>query len=413
MRVVADFHLHSKYSRATSERLSLRGMAEAAKAKGVTLLGTGDFTHPQYFDELERGLRLHDSGFYEHGGTLFVVSGEVSTVWSVGGKAKKVHLILLVPSLDVAAQINDVLSKRGHLAADGRPTFGMSAAELVEVVMGIADDCEVIPAHAWTPWFSAFGSKSGFDSLKECFEDQAKRIHAIETGLSSDPPMNWRLSALDSITLVSNSDSHSPEKVGREANVFEFEEKGFSYRSLLSAIRAKDRRRFLATIEFYPEEGKYHFDGHRLCGVSLPPRKALACGNICPVCRRPLTIGVLHRVEELADRPEGFVPPNAIPFARRIPLNEILEKAVGSGRKAEEARSLLLQAFGNELAVLEGDRKRIEEVAGERVAEGIARAREGRVRLAPGYDGVYGEIDIFAEPAQGTPTLQRSLQEFL
>ncbi|MEM4390212.1 MAG: endonuclease Q family protein [Candidatus Micrarchaeia archaeon] len=407
MRLVADLHLHSKYSRATSDRLSLSGMAEAAKAKGIDLLGTGDFTHPKHFDELKHGLRLHESGFYEHDGTLFVVSGEVSTTWRVGGKPKKVHLILLAPSLEVAAQINDVLAARGDLAADGRPTLEMSAAELVEVVMGIANDCEVIPAHAWTPWFSVFGSRSGFDSLRECFEDETAHIHAIETGLSSDPPMNWRLSALDSMTLVSNSDAHSPEKIGREANVFEFDD--LSYRSLLSAIRTKDRRHFRATIEFYPEEGKYHYDGHRSCGVSLHPSSARALGNLCPACHQPLTIGVLHRVEELADRPEGFVPPNAIPFVRRIPLAEILQKVLGDGRKCREVHSLLLQAFGNELAVLEADRARIAEVAGERVAEAIARAREGRIRVIPGYDGAYGEIEIFAEPS----AMQSSLQEFL
>jgi len=411
MRVIADLHLHSRYSRATSERLSVRGLAEAAKAKGLHLLGTGDFTHPRQFAELRRELKERGDGLLEHGGVLFVVSGEVSAVWSAGGKTRKVHIILLAPSLDVAAQINETLSKKGNLAADGRPVLGMSAAEIVEITSGISQDCECIPAHAWTPWFSLFGAASGFDSIGECFEDQARRIHAIETGLSSDPPMNWRLSALDSITLISNSDAHSPEKIGREANIFEFAEP--SYRSLISAIRKKDRGRLLATVEFYPEEGKYHFDGHRLCNVRLHPREARRLNNTCPVCHNPLTIGVLHRVEELADRPEGFVPENAIPFTHRIPLSEIIEKTVGRGREARDAHANLIRAFGSEFAVLEGDERRIREVSGERIAEAIVRAREGRLRLTPGYDGVYGEISLFEEGGVQGACAQRSLQEFL
>lgn len=386
--------------------MDLNGIAQAAKLKGIQLMGSADFTHPEWFAELKRKLKESErKGFYEYGGVNFVLSAEVCNIFSVNKKVKKIHNILLAPSLDVAVQVNEQLAKRGNLSADGRPIFGMRASELVELVRGVSRECEVVPAHAWTPWFSVFGANSGFDSIQECFEDQAKHIHALETGLSSNPEMNWRLSALDGITLVSNSDSHSPEKIGREANVFEFEEEEFCFASVLKAIREKDRKKFVSTIEFFPEEGKYHFDGHRACGVVLKPSEAIALKNVCPVCRKQLTIGVLHRVEELADRKEGFVPVNAIPFKSLVPLREVVAKSLGkpeANKLVAEECAKLVSLFGSELAVLEASRAQLEKLkaegkASERVVEGLVRASEGKIFVSPGYDGVYGEVDLFGE----------------
>ncbi|MBI5159505.1 DNA helicase UvrD [Candidatus Micrarchaeota archaeon] len=402
MRFIADLHLHSKYSRATSPRMDLNGIAEAAKLKGVQLMGSADFTHPEWFAELKAKLKESErEGFYEHNGVQFMLSAEVCNIFSVNKKVKKIHNLLFAPSLEVAVQVNEELAKRGNLSADGRPIFGMRASELVEITRGVSKDCEVVPAHAWTPWFGVFGANSGFDSLEECFEDQSKHIHALETGLSSDPSMNWRLSALDKITLISNSDSHSPEKIAREANVFDFEEKEFCYASVLKAIREKDGKRFVSTIEFFPEEGKYHFDGHRACGVVLKPSEAIALKNTCPVCRKQLTVGVLHRVEELADRKEGFVPLNSIPFKSLVPLREVVAKSLGkpeANKLVGEEYSKLVGLFGSELAVLEATREKLEECRGktsERIIEGLVRASEGKITVSPGYDGVYGQVELF------------------
>jgi uncharacterized protein (TIGR00375 family) len=404
MKVVADLHIHSRYSRATSPQMGVDALGASARRKGVDLLGTGDFTHPAYFAELKRHLKPlrgdEGTGLFECGGTAFMLTSEVSCIWSSNG-VKRVHLCLCAPSLEIVSQINGLLAKIGNLSADGRPVFGASAAQVTELVMGVSRDCFVYPAHAWTPWFGALGSESGFDSIEACFGDQARHVHALETGLSSDPPMNWRVSALDKYALLSNSDAHSPEKVGREANVFEVEEKDLSYRSLLDAVKKKDGKRFRMTVEFFPEEGKYHWDGHRAHGVSMAPRNAIARRNLCPVCGKPLTIGVLHRVECLADRPEGFRPQGAIPFAHMVPLKEIIADALGVGPATKGVQAeydKLVSAFGSEFAVLLcAEPGEISRASPGRVWEGIMRARQGKVLLTPGYDGVYGKVELFAK----------------
>ena len=400
MRLIADLHVHSRFSRATSPHMGVDGLSIAAKRKGIGLMGTGDFTHPEYFRELKEKLGQAEGGLYSLNGTLFVPSAEVSCIYSKNG-VKRIHICICAPSLDAAGQINDLLAKKGNIASDGRPIFGATAPEIVELAMSVDKECLVYPAHVWTPWYSAFGAESGFDSMGECFEDQLKHIHALETGLSSDPPMNWRVSALDKYCLLSNSDSHSLEKIGREANVFELEGKEISYGAIMKAIKAKDRSRFKMTVEFFPEEGKYHWDGHRNCGISVPPGEARKFGNICPSCRKQMTIGVLHRVEELADRPEGFKPPGAIPFIHLIPLSEIIAGAFDAGegtKKVREEYERIVSACGTEFDALASAKPdALRNAASEKVAEGILRVREGKVRVKPGYDGVYGKASIFGE----------------
>jgi len=421
MRVVADLHLHSKYARATSPRMNLEGMAEGAKLKGLDVLATADFTHPLWFAELKKKLKAGEdgSGLYNYNGVKFVVGTEVSNIFSVNKIVKKIHLMLLTPSLEIAEQINDALGKKGNLKADGRPIFGMSAIEMTEIVMGFSRENVVIPAHAWTPWFSIFGSMSGFDSVEECFGDQTKHIFALETGLSSDPAMNWRLSKLDKYALVSNSDAHSPQKMGREANVFDLKEANYS--EMMKAIREKDAKKFLHTIEFFPEEGKYHYDGHRLCNVCLSPRESIKLNNMCPNCKKRLTIGVMHRVEALADRKEGEKPANAIPFKSIVPLPELIAAATQrtvASKKVWELYEQLVPKLGNEFAVLlDIPMAKIANATIEPVASAIRRMREGRVNMKPGYDGVFGTIvldECEETPGSGDRTFrhQKTLGEF-
>jgi len=365
--------------------------------KGLNLLGTGDFTHPSWFEELKTKLRpAEEEGLFSYHGMTWMLAGEVSTVYEQDGKARKIHHLLYASDFESVAQINDRLSEFGELSSDGRPVLtGIDSAELVELMTGISASVKVIPAHAWTPWFGVFGSKSGFDSLKECYQDQVGKIFAIETGLSSDPPMNWRLSSLDGVSLVSNSDAHSPNpwRLGREANVFEFD--GPNYKGIFDAIRLRDKSHFLYTIEVDPAYGKYHFTGHKKCGVSLSPREAKRLGNICPKCGKKLTIGVSQRVDELADRPEGTVPENAVPYQRLLPLYEIISFATGVNRLYAkgviEEQDKLIRAFGTELAVLlDANEAELSKHTSAKVASAIIAVREGRLTFAPGYDGVYG-----------------------
>jgi uncharacterized protein (TIGR00375 family) len=397
MRVVADLQLHSKYALATSKDMDLEHMAEGAKAKGLNLLGTGDFTHPVWFAELKEKLEpIPGTGLFSYRGIAWMLAGEVSTVYEQEGKTRKVHHLIYAPDIEVVAQINEALSKGANLSSDGRPVLkGIDSAELVELVTSTSSDVFVIPAHCWTPWFGIFGSRSGFDSLQECYKDQVGKIFAIETGLSSDPQMNWRLSSLDEIALVSNSDAHSPNpwRLGREANVFELER--LSYRELFDAIRLKDRRRFLHTIEVDPAYGKYHFTGHKKCGVSFPPGEARRMGNRCPNCGMRLTVGVLQRVDDLADRPEGFRPEAAIPFKSLLPLYEVISFATGVNRLYAKAvleqQNSLIKAFGSELAVLlEVPQEELLQHTKPEVAQAIVAVREDRLKFTPGYDGVYG-----------------------
>lgn len=400
MRVIADLHLHSKYSRATSRDMDVENLARWCKLKGITLVGTGDFTHPVWFRELRAKLKPTGRGLFTYDGMHFLLTVEVSNIYPQGGRLRKIHNVILAPSFEVVERINAVLGRFGNLMADGRPTLSLPSDKLVEYIVELSPECLIIPAHVWTPWFSLYGSNSGFDALSECFRDQTRHIVAVETGLSSDPPMNWRLSELDRVMLMSNSDAHSPAKLGREANVFEMD---LDYGELVRIFREKDTSRFLYTIEFFPEEGKYHFDGHRNCSQRLAPKEAKALNNVCPVCRRPLTVGVLHRVEMLADREEGYVPEAAVPYRNLIPLEEIVAEArgagVGTGGVREEYLTLCRE-FGGEFSVLlDVPLDDLARTASPRVVEGMRRVREGQVLIKPGYDGVFGEIHIFEEPA--------------
>ena len=318
--------------------------------------------------------------------------------------------MIFAPDFETVEKINTQLGWIGNLKADGRPTLGLDAKELLKIVLEISEDCLIVPCHVWTPWYSLFGSRSGFDSIEECFEDYTKYIYAVETGLSSDPAMNWRLSALDNITLISNSDAHSPQKIGREANVFDTE---LNYFSIIETIKKKNPKKFLYTIEFYPQEGKYHYDGHRNCGISCSPQESKKYNNICPVCGKPLTIGVLSRVEELADRPEGFKPQGAIPFRSLIPLKEIIAEILGFGSETKEVDTEyqnLIRRFGSEFNVLLNvSRQDLEVVTLPEIAEGIIRAREGKVYIEPGYDGVFGKIRIFSKGEKKELSRQKTL----
>ena len=398
MRLIADVHLHSKYSRATSREMDVENMARWCKIKGITVVGTGDFTHPIWFRELKLKLKPNDRGLYTFGGMHFMLTVEVSNIYPQGGRLRKIHNIILAPSLEVVERINAVLGRFGSLMADGRPTLTLPSSKLVEYVMEVSPDCMIVPAHAWTPWFSLFGSNSGFDSLQECFGDQLRHIAAVETGLSSDPPMNWRLSQLDRVMLVSNSDAHSPAKLGREANVFEAEP---DYFELMRILREKDTSKFLYTVEFFPEEGKYHYDGHRNCNTRLTPKESKALGDRCPVCKRPLTVGVMHRVEDLADREDGYVPAGAVPYRNLIPLEEIIAEAMGAqpgtGGVREEYFKLCARLGGEFAILLDLPLDELAKHAPPKIVEGVARVREGRVEIKPGYDGTYGEIHIFGE----------------
>ncbi len=414
MKFVADFHIHSKYSRATSRDMDLESLDKWAKIKGIKVLGTGDFTHPEWLDNLKTKLEPAEPGLFklkkEDQGTRFILTAEISCIYSKNNRVRKIHIIVFAPSFEVVEKINAQLGWIGNLKSDGRPILGLDAKELAKIVLNSSPECLVIPAHAWTPWFAIFGSKSGFDSIEECFEEYSKYIYAIETGLSSDPLMNWRLSALDKITLISNSDSHSPQKIGREANVFNTE---VSYSAITEAIKTKDPSKFLYTIEFFPEEGKYHFDGHRNCEVKLSPVETKKYGSLCPVCGKPLTIGVLNRVEELADREEGFVPPNKIPFKSLVPLNEIIADVLGLGTAAKDvAREYdsLIAKLGSEFNILlDANENTLKSATLSEIAEGIIRVREGKVTKEPGYDGVYGKIKIFSAEEGKSVVKQKTL----
>ncbi|MDI6722478.1 MAG: endonuclease Q family protein [Candidatus Aenigmarchaeota archaeon] len=375
--------------------MNVNEITKWSKVKGLNLVGTGDMTHPIWLKQLKEELSQSSEGVYEYDRMKFILTGEISLIYT-DKKQRRVHLLLHAPSFDVVDQMNEWLDKKGRRDYDGRPIFGFSCIEFIEAMMRISNDIEIIPAHAWTPWYSLFGSMSGFDSLKECFGDQTKHVHAIETGMSSDPAMNWRLSQLDEITLVSNSDSHSPYpwRLGREANVFDLKEE-FSYKDVIDAIRT--RKNFLFTIETPPEYGKYHIDGHRTCSFSSSPEETKKHKGLCPKCEKKLVIGVLNRVEELADRPEGYRPKNAVDFKRLLPLHELISYSLNASietKKAWDVYNRLIDAFGNEFFILlESEKKDMEKHIDERLVSLILKNREGRIKIIPGYDGVYGKID--------------------
>ena len=402
MKIIADFHVHSKYSRATSKDMEIETMGEWADLKGINLLGTGDFTHPAYFHQLKSKLEPEGNGLFrlreKNLKVRFILTVELSNIYSQDKKVRRIHNLVFAPSLEVAAKINSKLEKLGKLASDGRPIFGFSAKELLKIILDISEECFIVPAHAWTPWFSIFGANSGFDSIEECFGDGAKNIFSIETGLSSDPAMNWRLSKLDRITLISNSDAHSPKKLGREANVFDCDP---SYREMVRILREKDKKKFLYTIEFFPEEGKYHYDGHRNCKVLFSPFETKKNKYICPECKGKLTVGVTHRVELLADREAGFVPEKTIPYKSIIPLQEIISEGLRVGVESiavQNEYKRIVSAGGSEFNVLlELEKENLKKIAPSKIVEGIMNVREGKIKIIPGYDGVFGKINIFGD----------------
>ncbi len=402
---IADFHVHSKYSRATSKDMDIRHIAEWAALKGIDLMGTGDFTHHLWMEELRGNLEEDGKGLLVYKGAVaggkkihFMLTAEVSSIYSKNGRSYRIHNLLFSPSFAATEKINAALARIGNLASDGRPILGLDAAELARIVFDIDERCMLVPGHIWTPWFSLFGSMSGFDRIEDCFEKYTDKIFALETGLSSDPAMNWRLSALDRFSLISNSDSHSPAKIGREANVFKCE---LSYDGIRDALKEKDPGRFLFTTEFFPEEGKYHFDGHRLCGVRFSPEQTRASGGKCPKCSKPVTVGVMNRVEALADRAPGFKPKNAIPFRNLIPLDEVIADAKGLSPSASAVHKDYLgivSKFGTEFEVLlRAPKEDILRDIPSKIAEGIIRMREGKVRIDAGFDGEYGKISLFGE----------------
>lgn len=410
MKMIADLHIHSRFSMATSKEGTPENLDFWARKKGISLIGTGDFTHPVWREELKERLVSEGNGLYRlrdeyvkeesrkfpGEGTRFVVSGEISSIYKKNGKTRKVHNVILLPGLEAADAMAQRLEKIGNIHSDGRPILGLDSHDLLEMMLDVCPEGILIPAHIWTPHFSVLGAKSGFDSVEECFEELAPYIHALETGLSSDPAMNWRISKLDRYQLVSNSDAHSPSKLGREANLLDID---CSYEGLYRAIQTGEGLE--GTVEFFPEEGKYHFDGHRKCGVSLSPVEAERLGGICPVCGKKLTMGVDHRVEQLADRAEGFVKKDDKKYESLVPLPEVISTCMGysaASKKVQGCFEQMIQTLGTEFDILRNvPSEDIKSCAGERIAEGIENVRTGNVKRIPGYDGEYGKIELFDE----------------
>ena len=421
MNLIADLHLHSKYARACSPRLTLLEIDAVCRQKGVDIVATGDFTYPAWFaglrDQLEE---LNDSGLYKLKTAVddkikFLLSTEIALIYKQGDKTRRLHIVLHAPNLRAVKQLNNFLDKTYNIRSDGRPILGMHAPDLVKLCLEIDPRFLIYPAHIWTPWFSVFGSKSGFDTLEECFSDTTEHIFAIETGLSSDPAMNWRLSALDNLTILSNSDAHSLPNIGREANVFDFGGPTMSYDALYNAIKNKDLKQLKYTIEFYPEEGMYHYDGHRACQISFAPAQTQAHQGLCPKCRKPLTIGVMNRVEQLADRPspdlelkDGFWQScprsesyqSGRPYKKLVELDKIIAEALGvKNRQAKQVVGYyqkLLKIFSSELNILlKVKPEDLIKVGLPLIAAGIERMRHGRLNIEPGFDGQYGAISIF------------------
>jgi uncharacterized protein (TIGR00375 family) len=410
MRFAADLHIHSHFSRATSRDMSPECIWKWAQFKGVRVIGSGDFTHPGWLGELREKLEDAGDGLFAlkkrfhtcdvpascRAEVGFLLSAEISCIFSRNGKTRKVHAVVLAPDFAEVERLNKKLSRIGNLSADGRPILGLDVKDLLAMTLDVSPDLLLIPAHAWTPHFSVFGAASGFDSLEECFGDLTPHIHAIETGLSSDPPMNRRLSRLDRITLVSNSDAHSASKIGREANLLDTD---VSYSKIVDAIRT--RAGFLGTIEFFPEEGKYHLDGHRACGVRLAPEETVRRNYLCPVCSRKPTIGVMHRVEKLADRATGFKPKSSPAFISVVPLSELVSESVDCGVNSKKVKALyfsLLERLGNEFHILlDAPLDAVEQAGSPMIREAISRMRKGLVHISPGYDGEYGKVSLFEE----------------
>ncbi len=463
MKIVADLHLHSKYSRAVSPQMTIFEMAKWARIKGIDLLGTGDFTHPEWLEEIKRDLEEKEGilEMREKGNqkeqedkreTKFLLTTEISSIYTQGGEIRRVHNIIIAPSISVVEKINSELKKRGcNLSSDGRPIIGLSAKNLAELVFSVDNNCLVIPAHIWTPWFSMFGSNSGFESIEECFGEFSKYIYAVETGLSSDPKMNWQVADLDNRSIVSFSDAHSLEKLGRELTVFEIPDiKILRYEDIRRAINSDNQinpnfrragysefsgSRIAYTIEFYPEEGKYHYSGHRNCGIVWSPEETKRKGISCPVCGKPLTIGVAERVEKLGvrdrvrvreeidekgtrwirGRMEGQGRKEKIPFIKLVPLMEIIAETYNVGSSAQKVKNeyeKLTEKLGSEIEIL--TRREIEEIGkigGGRLAEGVLKVRKGDIFVSPGFDGVFGIVKIWEEEGDKRETGKRKQME--
>ncbi|HVQ43493.1 MAG TPA: endonuclease Q family protein [Candidatus Saccharimonadia bacterium] len=427
MELLVDLHVHSHYSRATSRDSTLEGLYRWGKIKGISVIGTGDFTHPEWFLELRDKLVPAEAGLFAlreelaapidaelpesvRGNVIrFVPSVEISTIYSRGGKVRKVHQLVIVPSFEAVGRINARLERIGNLKADGRPILGLDSRELLRLVLEEESRALYVPAHIWTPWFAVFGSKSGFDSLEEAYGELAGEVRAVETGLSSDPSMNWRVANLDGRAIISNSDAHSPGKLGREATVVRSE---LSFEAVMGAMKTNDER-LVGTIEFFPQEGKYHYDGHRVCGVRFTPEETRAHGGMCPKCGKPLVVGVDYRVGELAapERPEGYEPVGAKQVEYIIPLGEVLAELRGvkgaSGRAVVEEYHRLIRALGPEFGILRGLPVEQIRAVSRPVAEAVERMRRRDVYLEPGYDGVFGVVKVFRDGAERAETLDQ------
>lgn len=412
MEYIADLEVHSRFARAVSKDMNLETLEAWGVRKGIAIIGTGDFTHPAWFAELKDELVEAEPGLYRRKDSetdiRFLLSAEVSCIFSHGGRVRRVHILLYAPSLQAVEEINGQLSVRGSLKSDGRPIIGMTAQELAAIAFGVSPQCLVIPAHVWTPWFGMYGSKSGFDSIEECFGPLSPEIVAVESGLSSDPAMNWRIKELDRRSIVSFSDAHSARNIGREATLFSLEK--LSYQAITDAIRQKDsENRIIKTVEFFPEEGMYHWDGHRNCNIRWSPQETKSHAAVCPRCGKPVTVGVMHRVDELADstRPPGFDPGNRPPFQRLVPLAEIIAEARGVGKLtktvAKEYEALIAAGKSEFNLLLNLSIEQLKQVANPLIAEGIRRVREGQLQITPGFDGTYGIIKVFTEDERKVP----------
>ena len=406
MRQILDLHIHSRYSRACSPKLTLANIDIACRMKGVDIIATGDFTYPAWFESIKSELVeiFSGSGLYKLKSAVddkvkFILSTEVALVYKDEEKCRRIHLVIHAPSVEAVDKLNKLLDKKYNIRSDGRPILGIKAPELVKIILNIDSRFLIYPAHIWTPWFSVFGSKSGFDKLEDCFKEQTENIYAFETGLSSDPEMNWRLSALDNLTLLSNSDAHSTANIAREANIMDISEP-ISYQKVYDNI--KNKKGMIETIEFYPEEGMYHFDGHRDCKFSCEPSESKKLKNICPVCKKPLIIGVLNRVEELADRPCGYKPKNVPGFKKLVELDKIIAEAFNVKNRnsvaVQKEYQSLINRFGPELYILlELDLDKDDLEIDARIVIGIKRVRLGELIIKPGFDGQYGEVKIFSD----------------
>lgn len=421
MRTIVDWHIHSKYSRACSKQLELPVIDAWCTRKGIDIVATGDWTHPAWFTHIKEHLEEERQGIYKlrcdppqfplgkGGGTRFMLVQEVSQIYKKGDRTRRVHNLVFSPSIETCEKVIAEFGRRGfNLKADGRPILGIDSEDLYKLLKDIDEKIIVIPAHAWTPWYAVFGSKSGFDSLEECFGSMAPYIYAIETGLSSDPAMNWKLSSLDSVVMISNSDAHSPRNLGREANVFEFDAPP-TFDEFVRVLREKDASQFKYTIEFYPQEGKYHFDGCASCAFSCDPIESKRIGERCPTCKRPLTLGVHHRVEALADRDATTISSRKIPFKSIVPLAEIIAEVVGvsstQSKKVEAEYLRLTNELANEFTLLlDTPIETIRQaVANPNLAVAIEKMRAGDLKIKPGYDGIYGTVAIFGEKGPPSP----------